>query len=917
MGGEVFVKSEKAFDIRNVRGIAGLTAFVVLTIVLSPVESALAQWPTHDWTVFCHGPDATDLTELGDCNDASITGASSFVRAELEGASAWLDGLGFRPPSANRRGGRYVARLFASKGACHRGACDRDVLGVYHPTHRDLLVSADTSIAFDDFETPFATAVHELFHAVQYAYDSFQRQDVANWITEGTAEAVGNIWLRLRGGNPGWDDATRSYAVPLHEPESLDDAYRTEDFWVYITARHAGRNPGFIDAVFRQDLAGSGLAGVDAALRERGLGTLRDLFVDFIAYLGRNSAAVEDGAFGACAEIEVGAERSETLHVGRVAEVAVTCHEVQAEVPDSEPRWMQIRLDAPVAERRDDLVLIVGHERVQGSVFRAPVPSGQAGEYLVQVVNVADRAEHSRPLPYALEVCLTREATSECQPPEWSALATGPPVATRSLDGGHGAYRVREAGSAVYLPSTSITLPGQRALGPPWLTLVLSTHPEWMMDRHPEGGARITLHLPRFSPGELGHLTEVPVLLDLADHPGKTFFSAAEFIHDRIGEAFARGPLRTAEVNVLCHDERRVYGTFTARVLNERDIAPGMWQGPGTTDFPEAEIRLTGSFRLSTRAGQMDLADVMAAGELLAREAGLDVDLAAVLPMLEGLQRRMQTEGTDQTAPVMRETQVSPLESAPPPEPVPGIEVLATGLADPMSVAVGRNGGIHVLDLRDGGRVVGIDADGAHGEDLKLPGGRHRAPRHLVRYGDGWLVAAGAELLQLSADGEIVSLASAPPRTTWLHAVPDPATGNILVAGPSGLGRVGADGSYVPVVALQTLLGAGLGTPTAAAVRDGKTVFADSVGNLARLQQDGTAVVLARGLGMPQAMVADRAGFLVAGLSGEVLRVADDGEVSKLARGLGLLTGIAVTPGGILVTDRAQGRLLHLREDPR
>lgn len=292
-----------------------LVAFAVST------QPAMAQWPTTEWEVLDGLPDW-----LYGCWGGARCEEPSGVRKRfaakhgrmLESASRWYESLGFSAPHIKTLDGDltveenepYVGYLEPQKEGDNSST-----------TSTNGTIELNTSPGFLTVGTPVwalmeASAVHELFHAIQNANDSYREYTEAHeetiptipgcrgapildWIVEGMASAVQIRWLeRSKGpwGHPfkGSDRAAwvRYFDQPLHLgslPSALRDSdrkqkpgttrvswyctYGTWYFW-YAVGEMLGDNPREAVSYLRYIIErkgpwhNGGLALVDAGLRE-------------------------------------------------------------------------------------------------------------------------------------------------------------------------------------------------------------------------------------------------------------------------------------------------------------------------------------------------------------------------------------------------------------------------------------------------------------------------------------------------------------------------------------------------------------------------------------------------------------------------------------------------------------------------
>ena len=122
----------------------------VLLLLLLPT-AVFAQWPTTEWHVRC--TEAT-LAAVGAelCDDTSITGSAAVARFELERASEWLEGLGFRPPDVERHAdGRYLAWISDEDQVIDE---DKEAWGTYFPSTSRLTLASNFWLVGRDLDVP-------------------------------------------------------------------------------------------------------------------------------------------------------------------------------------------------------------------------------------------------------------------------------------------------------------------------------------------------------------------------------------------------------------------------------------------------------------------------------------------------------------------------------------------------------------------------------------------------------------------------------------------------------------------------------------------------------------------------------------------------------------------------------------------
>jgi len=167
-----------------------------------------AQWPTTEWHVRFDAETQTrhNVEELN-----LETGVGALMKQEMEGASEWLEQLGFPEPvlETTRGSDGHVLLAWISDIANLDDKGTRDKIGHYDPTlNRIYLVSdhffamgsgpteeeALREMAMDMPET--ATPVHELFHAIQEHYNQNPSQGVPPVYVDDAKERATDISAR-------------------------------------------------------------------------------------------------------------------------------------------------------------------------------------------------------------------------------------------------------------------------------------------------------------------------------------------------------------------------------------------------------------------------------------------------------------------------------------------------------------------------------------------------------------------------------------------------------------------------------------------------------------------------------------------------------------------------------------------------
>ena len=191
------------------------------------------------------------------------------IETALAEAAAFFEQNGFPPPAISsvvEKDGVPAYRVFLVNGLASAGVYRPNLCDDAAIDRQIVLLNYDWVGRVDDVTAAVANltldgrhiAAHELFHAVQYNtpfYQSCDGYNVGDWITEGTAEAMG--WAAVQDAwpvgvyTPGWDEiwGLRDYEIRLPRPldtgSDLDSvAYATNSFWTYLGEyRAAGGTP--------------------------------------------------------------------------------------------------------------------------------------------------------------------------------------------------------------------------------------------------------------------------------------------------------------------------------------------------------------------------------------------------------------------------------------------------------------------------------------------------------------------------------------------------------------------------------------------------------------------------------------------------------------------------------------------------
>ena len=229
--------------------------------------------------------------------------------------------VGLREPVELERdedGKRYLVRLYdfghslnhkeGYAGIAHQPNCGRKLswIAINRASFETTLaqLNGDTSAAQTqrkhETEALYATLAHELFHAVQYAYDAAYRSfdfcqsrfsGYNRAQVEGSAEAAGNFMAEKR--FPEWirdsssDSVTGAwnYSRPFVEADDdeTSEHYHTSSFWRFLMERYGGLR--VMDHLMRVSLPGGRPRSADDVLTWLDRGLQRSSHVDLPLYL--------------------------------------------------------------------------------------------------------------------------------------------------------------------------------------------------------------------------------------------------------------------------------------------------------------------------------------------------------------------------------------------------------------------------------------------------------------------------------------------------------------------------------------------------------------------------------------------------------------------------------------------------------
>ncbi|CAI9416282.1 hypothetical protein HIDPHFAB_02734 [Nocardioides sp. T2.26MG-1] len=349
---------------------------------------------------------------------------------------------GYRAPESDGlRGGSGLLDIYLQDlgGRGLYGYCDTDV-----PPPADGPNDAWAYCAFDndyaEFPThsPLAnlqvTAAHELFHAVQFAYDYYEDA----WFMEATA-----TWAEDEVYDDVDDNLQYLAESPLAQPAKPMDHFESVGmrqygdwiFFRYLTENLGGRKGG-LPTLMRElweRVDGSkgapddySIAAVDHVLKERGT-TLRDVWAAFGDANRRPGRTYDEGAANAypvarpAATVALSADRLDSAWTTRRVDHLASATIRITRDPATARRHLRVRLDLPATRRGSGAVVTV--YRTEGRPVTTPVALSRDGDASV-------RLAFGRDVRYA-EVTLANAGVAyKC----WRAVDTGYSCRGRSED---------------------------------------------------------------------------------------------------------------------------------------------------------------------------------------------------------------------------------------------------------------------------------------------------------------------------------------------------------------------------------------------------------------------------------------------------------------------------------------------------
>lgn len=357
----------------------------------------------------------------------------------LSRAAHQLEAWGFPPPKlepvVTRKDGRRAFRVFYTNprskerpagmyvGDNSRHVWPIQVQGtrtvIYLSGMRGVLSAASGSSGARLTDDGKATLGHELFHAVQFATPFFTTGSSwkGDWITEGTARAVGYDLLQVIEGGVRSTSAARRwgqrrYSDPLpryRQPGQFiasSDTYNTSSFWRYLAELHArprqGKpgpaaqavDHGYLAGLFSRRLEGSEMTDelrwLDEGLRleqrigAKGLSRIYPDFVSTYAAYGEHRARGQQqwrpSSFGSCIYFRISPDKPEHGTLLTLQPVSARCIEVDARA-FPEPVTFTVQVQAATEALAAQTVLgTSGGQRVSHDPMLAKPASPQAQE---------------------------------------------------------------------------------------------------------------------------------------------------------------------------------------------------------------------------------------------------------------------------------------------------------------------------------------------------------------------------------------------------------------------------------------------------------------------------------------------------------------------------------------------------------
>jgi hypothetical protein len=354
-------------------------------------------WVSTEWEIKCPKAD-----NLGNDPCEGQDNAKILFKEYLEDASVWFKGLGFRGPKIKTSSGKYQAEIIRDKDALDKEG--KRFSGYYDPIEELIFLNEEDFFAMggegDTFASPdfrvqtqfMLTAVHELFHAIQFSYSDKVCGEGRDWMCEGMADAAMRAYHDTFESGLNIAMKRRKFNVPLHEPGHEEWGYGTWQFWLDV-GRHINSTAGikYLQDVMTNDPdAKSGLFAVDYGLESNGklyeilpwFFTQRNPDVDFGKPLRRD------------VRLEAGQHDVEK-RISNIVVQAVAGRAVKLRILRDSDKAIGVKI---MFARPDvDLHLIVDNTRYdRRNVFYTVHDGDKPLELDVVIANVADGATFSR-----------------------------------------------------------------------------------------------------------------------------------------------------------------------------------------------------------------------------------------------------------------------------------------------------------------------------------------------------------------------------------------------------------------------------------------------------------------------------------------------------------------------------------------